>query len=458
MGANEETPAGPAEDTGTAISGPGPEPAEGARPEPVEEAGQAPAEATGADPTGEFADEAGERAGAESAEDPTEGISAGPIEAFGTVLAEFERHLRAERGLSDHTVRAYLGDVADLLAHAHRMGLRGLAGLDVRMMRAWLAAQHALGRSRATLARRTASARVFTAYAHRRGLLAIDPGPLLGTPKQGRSLPRVLRQDEAATLLDRRPPRGGTAERGGVGRETATAERSGVGREAAMAEGEGPGPETATVEGRGIGPETATGKDGKATGGTGRPAEPAPASEGGRVGDPGDATDAGELRDQAVFELLYGSAIRIGELCGLDVDDVDASRRTVRVIGKGDKERTVPMSAPAARAVETWLVQGRPGLVRGHSGPALFLGTRGGRLHPTVVRRTLHRRLAELGLPDMGPHGLRHSAATHLLEGGADLRTVQEILGHSSLATTQVYTHVSAERLRAAYRQAHPRA
>lgn len=436
-------------------------------------AGQAPAEVfavgTGADPTGEYADEVSEGTGAEPAEESSEGIGPGPIATFGTVLAEFERHLRAERGLSDHTVRAYLGDVADLLAHAHRMGLRGLAGLDVRMMRAWLSAQHALGRSRATLARRTASARVFTAYAHRRGLLAIDPGPLLGTPKQGRSLPRVLRQDEAATLLDRRPRRGGTAERRGAGRETAPVTGDGLGPGAAMVEseglrpgnamveGDGPGPGAAKLEGGGIRPATATGKDGTATGGT-DPAEAAPAGEGGRVGDPGDATDAVELRDQAVFELLYGSAIRIGELCGLDVDDIDASRRTVRVIGKGDKERTVPMSAPAARAVETWLVRGRPGLLRGHSGPALFLGTRGGRLHPTVVRRTLHRRLAELGLPDMGPHGLRHSAATHLLEGGADLRTVQEILGHSSLATTQVYTHVSAERLRAAYRQAHPRA
>jgi integrase/recombinase XerC len=418
---------------------------------------------TGADSTWEFTDEVSEGTGAES----SEGIGAGSIAAFGAVLAEFERHLRAERGLSGHTVRAYLGDVADLLAHAHRMGLRGLAGLDVRIMRAWLAAQHALGRSRATLARRTASARVFTAYAHRRGLLAIDPGPLLGTPKKGRSLPRVLRQDEAATLLDRRPSREGRAERRGAGREAAPVTPEGPGPGVAMVEGDGPAPgtaksqggtiwpDTAIVEGGAIRPDTATGKGGTATGGT-DPAEPT--GEGGRVRDLGDATDALELRDQAVFELLYGSAIRIGELCGLDVDDIDASRRTVRVIGKGDKERTVPMSAPAARAVETWLVRGRPGLLRGHSGPALFLGTRGGRLHPTVVRRSLHRRLAELGLPDMGPHGLRHSAATHLLEGGADLRIVQEILGHSSLATTQVYTHVSAERLRAAYRQAHPRA
>ncbi|GAA4626550.1 tyrosine recombinase XerC [Actinoallomurus vinaceus] len=382
-----------------------------------------------------------------------EEIGTESAEVFGAAVAEFERHLRAERGLSAHTVRAYLGDVTDLLAHAHRMGLRDLAGLDVRMVRAWLAAQHALGRSRATLARRTASVRVFTAYAHRRGLLPIDPGPLLGTPKQGRTLPRVLRQDEAAALLDRRPPRGRTAaaddraydsEQRTDGHEEPASDNGTGGR------GEGAAGHPGSVS------ANAAGGHGKGTPGG------AANSDGGSLGEgsgaPESGVDAVALRDQAVLELLYGSAIRIAELCGLAVDDVDLARRTIRVIGKGDKERTVPMSAPAARAVDAWLCRGRPGLVRDRSGPALFLGTRGGRLHPTVVRRDLHRRLAELGLPDMGPHGLRHSAATHLLEGGADLRSVQEILGHSSLATTQVYTHVSAERLRAAYRQAHPRA
>ena len=128
------------------------------------------------------------------------------------------------------------------------------------------------------------------------------------------------------------------------------------------------------------------------------------------------------------------------------------------MLGKGAKERTVPMGIPAASAIDDWLRRGRPSLVGGRSGPALFLGARGGRLHPTVVRRVLHERLAREDLPDLTPHGLRHSAATHLLEGGADLRSVQEILGHSSLATTQLYTHVSAERLKSTYRQAHPRA
>ncbi len=165
------------------------------------------------------------------------------------------------------------------------------------------------------------------------------------------------------------------------------------------------------------------------------------------------------LRDLAILELLYATGIRVGELCGLDVDDLDPDRRVVRVFGKGRKERTVPYGAPAAAAVDRWLRLGRPTLVRGGSGPALFLGARGGRIDQRAVRRMVHARLADVpDAPDLGPHGLRHTAATHLLEGGADLRSVQELLGHASLATTQIYTHVSSERLRAAYEQAHPRA
>jgi len=165
------------------------------------------------------------------------------------------------------------------------------------------------------------------------------------------------------------------------------------------------------------------------------------------------------LRDVAVLELLYATGIRVGELCGLDVDDVDRGRRVVRVFGKGRKERAVPFGLPADRALARWLDDGRPRLVAAGAGAALFLGARGGRIDQRAVRTMVHRRLADVpGAPDLGPHGLRHTAATHLLEGGADLRTVQELLGHASLATTQIYTHVTAERLRTAYRQAHPRA
>jgi integrase/recombinase XerC len=165
------------------------------------------------------------------------------------------------------------------------------------------------------------------------------------------------------------------------------------------------------------------------------------------------------LRDVAMLELLYATGIRVGELVGLDVDDLDRERFVVRVLGKGRKERSVPFGRPAARALGFWLKQGRPLLTTEESGPALFLGVRGRRIDQRAVRTLVHRRIAEVpGAPDIGPHGLRHSAATHLLEGGADLRSVQEMLGHASLATTQLYTHVTTDRLRRAYQQAHPRA
>ncbi len=172
-----------------------------------------------------------------------------------------------------------------------------------------------------------------------------------------------------------------------------------------------------------------------------------------------DDDDPIHLRNRAVLELLYATGIRVSELTGLDVDDVDRSRRVVRVLGKGRKERTVPYGAPADAALGEWLERGRPRVVVDGSGPALFLGRRGRRVDPRQVREVVHGLLAHVpDAPDIGPHGLRHSAATHLLEGGADLRMVQELLGHSSLATTQIYTHVSLDRLRRSYEQAHPRA
>lgn len=167
------------------------------------------------------------------------------------------------------------------------------------------------------------------------------------------------------------------------------------------------------------------------------------------------------LRDAALLELLYGAGIRVSELCGLDVDDVDLTRRTARVVGKGDKQRVVPFGVPGAEAIEAYLVRGRPALAaRADRDPAaLFLGVRGARLGPRAAYDVVTRALGPaLGVEHVGPHALRHSAATHLLDGGADLRTVQEMLGHASLGTTQIYTHVSAEKLAAAYRLAHPRA
>jgi integrase/recombinase XerC len=172
------------------------------------------------------------------------------------------------------------------------------------------------------------------------------------------------------------------------------------------------------------------------------------------------------LRDTAIMELLYATGIRVSELCGLGTGDLDLGRRTIRVLGKRSKERVVPVGIPAVQAVLTWIEQGRP-LVRqaltaaeaDSSASALFIGQKGQRIDPRTVRRVVHSRIAATGsVPDISPHGVRHTAATHLLEGGADLRSVQEILGHASLATTQIYTHVSIDRLIAVYHQAHPRA
>lgn len=162
------------------------------------------------------------------------------------------------------------------------------------------------------------------------------------------------------------------------------------------------------------------------------------------------------VRDVAILEILYGGGIRVAELCSLDRRDIDEERGTLRVVGKGDRQRSVPLGLPARNALAAWWAV-RPELAAPESGDAVFVGARGARIDPRVVRRVVHE-ATRAGGSEVGPHGLRHAMATHLLEGGADLRSVQEILGHASVATTQVYTHVSAERLRAAFRQAHPRA
>jgi len=297
--------------------------------------------------------------------------------AMREAIDEFARHLSAERNRSPHTVRAYVADTVSLLDHAVRMGIADPGGLTITAMRSWLARLRTLGAARASLARKAAVARTFTAWAHRAGRIARDAGAALSSPKPHRGLPQVLRADQAEALV--------TA-----------------------------------------------------------------------VSDPGD--EPGRLRDRVVLELLYASGVRVAELCGLDLDDVDRERRVIRVLGKGAKERTVPFGLPADVAIEAWLVRGRPRMATEHTGAALLLGSRGARLNPTTARRIVRTWTRAAGLPDASPHTLRHSAATHLLDGGADLRSVQELLGHASLASTQIYTHVSAERLRRVYDQAHPRA
>jgi len=300
--------------------------------------------------------------------------------AWAGEIAEFCRHLELARNASAHTVRAYRGDLLALAAYADAVGLSAPASITVRDLRAWLGEQSARGAARGTLARRTASIRAFYAWARRTGRVVDDPAVRLAAPRRQRTLPGVLKADQAGAML-------------------------GIAQVAA------------------------------------------------------DDDDPVRLRNLAILELLYGSAIRVGELVALDVDDLDLDQRLMRVLGKGGKERTVPYGIPARDAVRDWLRRGRPRLSGSASGPAAFLGRRGARVDPREVRRVVHAMVAHVpDAPDLGPHGLRHSAATHLLEGGADLRSVQELLGHASLGTTQIYTHVSAERLRSSYEQAHPRA
>ncbi|TDE88284.1 recombinase XerC [Occultella glacieicola] len=301
----------------------------------------------------------------------------------GAMLDAFDAHLRAQRGLSDHTARAYRGDVRtllDVLPTGDADGPTVLAELDLTALRSWLAGQSGRGLSRSTLARRAAAARTFTAWATRTGRMAQDPALRLLAPRPDSVVPGVLAVDEADTLL-------------AVARTRA------------------------------------------------------------------DDGEPGHVRDWAALELLYASGVRVSELVGLDLADVDHAQRLVRVLGKGNKERMVPFGVPAGRALAQW-VGARAGLVDPAAAAtnALFLGDRGRRLGTRQVRGTVHALAAAAGVRDLAPHGVRHSTATHLLEGGSDLRSVQEVLGHASLATTQRYTHISAERLRASFQQAHPRA
>jgi len=323
------------------------------------------------------------------------------------LLDDYLGHVRFERGYSEHTVAAYGGDLADLIGFAEQRGATKPDALDLALLRDWLWIATERGLARASIARRAASARGFTAWLARSGVIAADPGVRLKAPRAQRTLPRVVAASALEEALARLTTRAAS-------------------------------------------------------------------------GDPI------AVRDAAIAELLYASALRVSELVGLDLADVDRLRRTVRVTGKGSKERVVPYGAPAARAIDCYLEEARPEIIAGaraaqaaraaqtlHAAPgsaaasaelpaetdAVFLGARGGRLGVRSVHRFVASLLESIpGTGPGGPHALRHSAATHLLDGGADLRAVQEFLGHASLGTTQIYTHVSAERLKQSYRTAHPRA
>ncbi|MFY1627192.1 tyrosine recombinase XerC [Micromonospora sp. WMMD735] len=342
----------------------------------------------------------------------------------------FAVHLAQVRNRSAHTVRAYVADLVSLLDHAVRMGCTAPADLDLGVLRSWLAKQRTTGAASSSSARQAAAARTFSGWAHRSGLLATDVAAPLATPKTRRELPVVLRADQVATLVE------------SPGRNRPTTQ----GRDRPTT----PGHDRPTTPGRDVPPAALPDAPPAGT-----PSDP---TTGGATPELDPAEEAVLVRDRALLELLYATGARISEVCGLDTTDIDRERRVIRVLGKGNRERTVPYGLPAQRAVDRWLAAGRPELAGPDSGRALFLGARGGRLHPTTARRIVAGYARAAGLPPTSPHGLRHSAATHLLDGGADLRAVQELLGHSSLGSTQIYTHVSVERLRAAYRQAHPRA
>ncbi|HEY3672206.1 MAG TPA: tyrosine-type recombinase/integrase [Acidimicrobiia bacterium] len=299
-------------------------------------------------------------------------------------------------GRSPHTRAAYERDVAEFVTWAERGGCAGgPSNLDHRTLRRFLAYLDTRGFARTTIARKAAALRAYLRFLRRQGVLDRDLGALLRAPKGASRLPRVIRTEEANDLLDDMTD--------AVDLITAEAE-------------EGDDPVAVAVV----------------------------------------------LRDLAVLEVLYGAGLRVSECCGLRITDCDLDRRLLTVLGKGSKVRRVPVGAPAIDALAAWLDRGRPALAAGNSlgdSPAdiVFLNQRGRVLTPRDARRILERH----PLPDgraVHPHALRHAYATHLLEGGADLRAVQELLGHADLATTQIYTHVTRDRLRAVYEATHPRA
>ncbi|NEG95799.1 tyrosine recombinase [Bifidobacterium sp. SMB2] len=322
---------------------------------------------------------------------------------FESAADAFLRYLSVNRGLSANTVRSYASDLRECFASLRSRGVESPNDVTVDDLRLWMGAS-SRDHARSSMARKVVSVRAFFAYAYEHGVTGSDPAAGLKTPKIPSTLPTVLSEAQAERMMDR-------------------ADADAV--------------------------EIADGSE-----------RPTPAG-GARRQDDGGRSQAIGMRDAAIVELLYATGIRVSELVGIDMDDVDFSARTVRVLGKGGKQRVVPFGAPAARALALWMERGRSVVLRSATngdGRAVFLGSRGGRLDPRQARRVVHRAAAAAGVPDVGPHSLRHSAATHMLDGGADLREVQEMLGHSSLQTTQRYTHVSIEQLTKRYEQAFPRA
>lgn len=293
------------------------------------------------------------------------------------LLLERDAFIRAlsARGNSPHTQKAYGTDIAEFLTFLKDSKFE----LDLNALRQWLWVLTDAGATKSTIARKSSSVRAFTAWLLERGVIEVDPGLRLRSPKLDRSLPKVATEDSVSTVLTRLH-------------------------------------NLATTD--------------------------TPAA----------------LRDLCAFELLYATGMRVSELAALDVDDFDFSRRLIRVTGKGNKQRMLPYGDAAADAVARWMQKGRNAYALPESPQALLLTSRGKRIGVRQIYALVAKQLEETPTGAAGPHTLRHSAATHLLDHGADLRAVQEILGHASLGTTQIYTHVSVERLKKSFEQAHPRA
>jgi len=295
-------------------------------------------------------------------------------------IPRFLDHLRAERGLSVHTVRAYRRDLEQLRDHLAAGGAEAtpsVDSVDARQLRAFLAARHGSS-APATRARKLSAIRTFLDWVAEGRGDDRNPAREVQAPKQRRRLPHVLSEEEAERLAEGVP---------------AVRPRS----------------------------------------------------------------EVLQARDRAIVELLYGSGLRVAECTGLDLGGVDLVRGEVRVLGKGGKERIVPVGGPALEAVQAWLLV--RALLRPRGERAMFLNQRGGRLSPRSVRAMVRDRALQLGIDKhVHPHALRHSFATHVLDGGGDLRAIQEMLGHASLSTTQRYTHLTAGGLLDVHRRAHPRA
>ncbi|MFP1703288.1 tyrosine recombinase XerC [Gardnerella vaginalis] len=318
-------------------------------------------------------------------------------------------YLRSNKGLGSRTLRAYRVDVLQCLEWCGVNDLSDLNSVSTSVLRQWmywLNKNHA----RSSLARKVVAVRGFFAWVTHVGLISANPAQILNTPKIVNELPTVLDESQAEKLLDCAEDR---SEDYAVDKSPATEHQENTPLKSQIKS------QIKTKQEYAI-----------------------------------------ALRNAAILELLYATGMRVGELTGLNVQDMDFENHTVKVTGKGNKQRVVPFGVPAAKACKKWLDCGRNALQEksAASSQALFLGVRAKRIDQRVVRDIVHAAAAAANVPDVAPHALRHSAATHMLNGGADLREVQELLGHSSLNTTQRYTHVSIQALKQRYSQAFPRA